>query len=108
LRGLVPRYVKNHNPGFAIRYTIGGEQKHSVPDYIVHLDDPLQLIVEVTGQTCRDKEAKTDTAEKLWVPAVNNAAEWGRWAFLEITDPWNAMDEIRDVASSADDTDPRR
>jgi len=87
--------------------SVGGEQKHYVPDSIVHLDDgrgsadPLQLIVEVTGQARPDKQAKTDTAEKLWGPAVNNAAQWGRWAFVEITDPWDAMEEIREMAGLA-------
>jgi hypothetical protein len=50
----------------------------------------------ITGQTRRDKEAKTGTAEKLWVPAVNNAAQWGRWGFVEITDPWDATGAIRE------------
>lgn len=57
--------------------------------------DPLKLILEVTGAKDRDKAAKVDTAKKLWVPAVNNAAAWGRWAFLEITDPWDAETTIR-------------
>jgi type III restriction enzyme len=30
------------------------------------------------------KEAKVETAKTMWVPAVNNAGTFGRWAFLEI------------------------
>ena len=55
----------------------------------------LNLIIEVTGEKKRDKEAKVRTAKDLWVPAVNNHGGFGRWAFLEITDPWNAQTEIR-------------
>ena len=34
----------------------------------------LNLIVEVTGEKDKEKEAKVSTAKTLWVPAVNNAA----------------------------------
>ena len=36
-----------------------------------------------------------ETARDLWVPAVNNHGRFGRWAFLEITDPWDAGNLIR-------------
>lgn len=29
------------------------------------------------------------------IPAVNNHAAYGRWAFVEITDPWDAKNTIR-------------
>jgi type III restriction enzyme len=35
------------------------------------------------------------TATDLWVPAVNNWGGLGRWAFIEITDPWDAENLIR-------------
>ena len=35
------------------------------------------------------------TAKNLWVPAVNNDGGLGRWAFVEITDPWDAQNLIR-------------
>ena len=31
----------------------------------------------------------------LWVPAINNHGGFGRWAFIEITDPWGAKNTIR-------------
>jgi type III restriction enzyme len=34
-------------------------------------------------------------AQTLWVPAVNNAGTWGRWASVEIRDPWNSQSIIR-------------
>ena len=98
----VIRYVKNQNLGFTIPYTIQGQQKNYYPDFIVHIDnghgpnDPLRLIIEVTGKGDKKKEAKVSTAQDLWVPAVNNAGQWGRWDVLEIKDPWDAATKIRE------------
>ena len=97
----VIRYVKNHNLGFTIPYTLNGEEKNYIPDFIACIDDGhgpddlLNLIVEVTGEKKKDKAAKVATARTLWVPAVNNHGGFGRWAFLEIDDPWNAQNAIR-------------
>ena len=93
-------YVKNFQLGFNIPYTLDGEERNYLPDYIVRLndghdkDDLLNLIVEVTGERKKDKAAKAATARTLWIPAVNNHAAYGRWAFLEITDPWDAKNTI--------------
>jgi len=57
--------------------------------------EPLNLIIEVSGEPKPDKAAKVETARTLWVPAVNNDARFGRWAFLEISDPWDAKNTIR-------------
>ena len=97
----VIRYVKNHNLGFTIPYTLNGEEKNYIPDFIACIDDGhgpddlLNLIVEVTGEKKKDKAAKVATARTLWVPAVNNHGGFGRWAFLEIADPWDAQNLIR-------------
>lgn len=93
-------YVKNHNLGFTIPYTVDGRERNYIPDFIAHVRRPdgalINLIVEVTGEKKEDKLAKTSTAKTLWVPAINNHGGFGRWEFLEITDPWNAVDEIRE------------
>ncbi|MBL8087473.1 MAG: DEAD/DEAH box helicase family protein [Chthonomonas sp.] len=97
----VIRYVKNQGLNFLIPYVIQGEQRNYIPDFIAVIDDgvdhgdPLNLIVEVSGAQKRDKESKVTTAETLWVPAVNNHGGLGRWAFIEITDPWDAAGAIR-------------
>jgi type III restriction enzyme len=99
-------YVKNHNLGFTIPYTINGEEHGYIPDYIVRLKLPsptgrgdggevLNLVLEVSGEARKDKAAKVATARTLWVPAVNNHGGFGRWAFLEISDPWDAKNTIR-------------
>jgi len=99
--GIVISYVKNQGLGFLIPYTVAGLDHNYMPDFIVRLDDgrgrddPLNLIVEVTGQKSKDKAAKTSTARNLWVPAINNHGAFGRWDFIEITDPWDAKNTIK-------------
>ncbi|MDH6056548.1 BPTD_3080 family restriction endonuclease [Umezakia ovalisporum] len=95
----VVSYVKNHNLGFTIPYTISGEQKNYIPDFIVRIQNghkkPLNLILEVSGEARKDKAVKVDTARSLWIPAVNNHGSLGHWEFLEISDPWDAQNTIR-------------
>jgi type III restriction enzyme len=104
-------YAKNHNLQFFIPYTLNGQQRNYIPDFLVRLDDGhgegdlLNLIVEVTGERDKEKEAKVSTAQNLWVPAVNNAGTWGRWAFIEISDPWDAAKTIRATIATAGGVD---
>jgi type III restriction enzyme len=114
-------YVKNHNLGFAIPYTMNGEERNYYPDFLARIKFPsppaslagdntpfpsplagegqgegeINLIIEVTGENKKDKAAKVSTASTLWVPAVNNHGGFGFWAFLEIQDPWDAIQAIR-------------
>ncbi len=52
----VVRYVKNENLGFTIPYTVDGNERQYVPDFIAAIDDGhgpddlLQLLIEVTGE----------------------------------------------------------
>ncbi len=97
----VIRYAKNDHLGFAIPYTLNGEEKNYIPDFITCVDDGngpsdlLNVIVEVTGEKKKDKAAKVATARALWTPAINNHGGFGRWAFLEVADPWDAQNLIR-------------
>jgi type III restriction enzyme len=97
----VIRYVKNHNLSFTIPYTLNGEEKNYIPDFIACVNDGygpsdlLNLIVEVTGEKKKDKAAKVASARTLWVPAINNHGGFGRWAFIEVADPWDAENTIR-------------
>jgi type III restriction enzyme len=107
----VARYVKNQSLGFTIPYTLNGEEKQYYPDFIaciadassrsVRLQPDLNLIVEVTGEARKDKAAKVATARTLWVPAVNNHGGFGRWAFVEVTDPWDVERTIRAATQMA-------
>ncbi|MFH1619340.1 MAG: hypothetical protein ABIG11_05490 [bacterium] len=48
----------------------------------------------------KDKTAKVQTAKTLWIPAVNNHGGFGRWAFLEINDPWGAEKSSRNFPAN--------
>jgi type III restriction enzyme len=95
-------YVKNQSLGFSIPYIHEGTPHNYYPDYIVRVDDgcgaqdPLNLVVEISGQELEQKEAKIDTARKPWAPAVNAEGRFGRWAFLEITDPDDSQRTLRE------------
>ena len=97
----VVRYVKNQSLGFTIPYALNGTERQYVPDFIACVDDGhgpadlLNLIIEVSGEGRKDKATKVATARTLWVPAVNNHGGYGRWAFVEVTDPWDAEQTIR-------------
>jgi type III restriction enzyme len=110
----VHSYVKNHNVGFTIPYTINGEEKNYYPDFIVRIDDGhgqedlLNLIIEVTGEKKKDKAAKVETARALWVPAINNHGGFGRWAFLEIDDPWDSINAINRFVASCKSNDNKQ
>jgi len=94
-------YVKNEGLGFTIPYTLGGRDRSYYPDFIVRLNDggeePLNLILEITGMARKDKEAKRAAMNDMWTPAVNNDGRFGRWGFLEVTDPWNLRSTLQGV-----------
>lgn len=43
----------------------------------------------------KSKAGKIATTRKFWIPAVKNCRGFGRWAFIEISDPWDAEITIR-------------
>ncbi len=95
----VAAYVKNDHLGFVIPYTLDGEQRSYLPDFLVRArvaegDTPLTLVVEVSGATRRDKTEKVRTARDLWLPAVNAHGGFGRWRFLEIRDPYDCRQDL--------------
>lgn len=102
----VVAYVKNERLGLAIPYTVDGDERNYYPDFVARVRDGhgetdlFNLLVEVTGEKKKDKEAKVATARTLWVPSVNNHGGFGRWGFVELTDPWNAKVSIRNALRS--------
>jgi type III restriction enzyme len=99
----VVAYAKNQGVNFKIPYTFEGRPGNYVPDFLIRLRDPdstgpddlLTLVLEVTGEARPAKKVKVAAAEHLWAEAVNNWGGLGRWAFLEVTDPWDAGNLIR-------------
>lgn len=97
-------YVKNQGLGLQIPYSFEGGSANYIPDFVVRIDDgreaPLNVLLEVTGEKKKDKAAKVATAQTLWVPAVNAHGGFGRWAFLEVSDPWDAANLLRSSFSA--------
>ncbi|MBH0114370.1 DEAD/DEAH box helicase family protein [Novosphingobium sp. YJ-S2-02] len=93
-------WVKNHNLGFEVPYTAGGEARRYRPDFILQLNDgqgedaPLNLVVEIKGERDEDDKDKAETMRTLWIPGVNNLGTQGRWAFAEFTDVWTIKTEF--------------
>jgi type III restriction enzyme len=103
-------YVKNQSLGFSIPYVLEGDERSYLPDFIVRIksensDEILSLVLEVSGEKRKDKAAKVETAKNLWVPAVNNNGAFGKWAFIEITDPWDSKNLIRAFLSNLNENE---
>ena len=95
-------YVKNNGLGFELPYAFMGDERLYRPDFIVQIDDgragPLNVVVEIKGFRGPDAEAKRDTLDRLWLPAVNNDGRWGRWATAEIVAPDGITDAFVEQA----------
>jgi type III restriction enzyme len=99
----VVSYAKNQGLQLKIPYSYEGRAANYVPDFLIRLrdresrggDDLLTLLLEVSGEAKKEKQAKVSVAAELWIPAVNNWGGLGRWAFLEVTHMENAADLIR-------------
>ncbi len=87
-------------------YSLNAEARNYLPDFIACIDDGhgrdnlLNVLIEVTGEQKKDKAAKVTAARTLWILGVNNHGGVGRWDFVEIDDPWNAMTTIRGLVES--------
>jgi type III restriction enzyme len=92
-------YVKNQSLGFTIPYEHSGVAHQYTPDFIVKLEMPdksiVNLLLEVTGKKDDKKVMKIKTAREFWVPAVNNADKFGKWAVLEVQDIHETQNLIR-------------
>lgn len=99
----VARWVKNDHLGFVIPYRKRNIQARYFPDFMVVLDNGLQLIVEVKGQYDDDADVKAKAAQR-WVDAVNRLGEHGRWAYVVVEDPQKLGGAIDDVASATWDS----
>lgn len=83
---------KKSTPQLALQFGGGVRQQQNE---IVNEIRFLTLLLEVSGEANKAKQAKVDTARDTWLPAVNNWDGLGRWAFLEVTYMENAADLIR-------------
>ncbi|PJK28317.1 BPTD_3080 family restriction endonuclease [Minwuia thermotolerans] len=94
----VMAYVKNQGLGLEVPYRYGSGQRTYIPDFVVRIDDgrgaddPLNLVVEISGYPKGDKAEKVSTMNTYWVPGVNNLGSHGRWAFAEFTEVFEIDD----------------
>lgn len=70
-----------------------------MPDILTRISrrdrEPLNVLVQVTGEKRKDEQVKVDTARTLWVPAVNTVGRFSEWTFYRVTDPWNTENDLR-------------
>jgi len=91
----VRAFVKNDHLGFSIPYVHKGRSHSYVPDFLVRLvrqdkaDVERTLIIEVSGsqKSPGPTQQKATTARDSWCVAVNNHGGFGRWGYIEMTDP---------------------
>jgi type III restriction enzyme len=104
----VVTYVKNDHLGFAIPYVHKGRSHSYIPDFLVRLkkhdeiDVERTLIIEVSGsqKSPGPTQQKATTARDSWCVAVNNHGGWGRWGYIEMTDPNQFQVRLADAIQS--------
>ncbi len=87
--------MKNDHLGFTIPYVHEGRSHSYVPDFLVGssrataTDVERTLIIEVSGsqKSPGPDQGEGDTARDSWCAAVNNHGGFGRWGYIEMTDP---------------------
>jgi type III restriction enzyme len=67
-------------------------------------DNLLRLVVEVKGYRGEDAKDKKAAMETRWLPGINAAGQFGRWAFAEFTDVFAMQTDFGDkVKAQFDD-----
>jgi type III restriction enzyme len=97
----VRAYVKNQGLGLEVPYRWFSETRRYLPDFILQLDDGLNLIVEIKGYRGEDAKEKRSTMDTYWIPGVNNLGTWRRWAFAEFTEVFKIETEFNKMIAAA-------
>ena len=101
-------YVKNQGLNLGVPYYLGETEKTYVPDFIVLLDDgggwddPLRVVVETKGYRREDDIDKANAIRSFWVPGVNALCRYGRWAFVELKDPFEMQTALPILAEAGE------
>ncbi|SDP61113.1 type III restriction enzyme [Pedococcus dokdonensis] len=110
----VDAYVKNDHLGFSIPYVHKGRTHSYVPDFLVRLqpldgDDLARtLIIEVSGsqKSPGPTTAKATTARDSWCASVNNHGGFGRWGYIEMTNPIDFKTQLAEAIQLLYDDGP--
>jgi len=84
--GQVICYARNDHLEFSIPYEFYSNPYVYEPDFIVRLQNALNLVLEIKGHEPDQTEAKHQACRR-WIEAVNNWGKLGRWDFLVCRDP---------------------
>lgn len=100
-------YVKNHFLDFRIPYMADTEEHYYMPDFIAVCTTPkgeeVNLVIEISGfsnDKLGHKDEKRFYTENYWLPAVNGLKDYGRWAFIEVTDIDNIRASLKEKIKS--------
>ena len=101
----VAAYVKNDHLGFTVPYVHKGRTHNYLPDFLVRLNRAAgeefdrTLIIEVSGshKSPGPTQAKATTARNSWCVAVNNHGGFGRWGYVEMTQPLQFKPRLADA-----------
>jgi type III restriction enzyme len=108
LNANVESYVKNDHLGFTIPYVHKGRTHSYLPDFLVRLRRhngeafDRTLIIEVSGsrKSPGSTQAKATTARDSWCASVNNHGGFGRWGYVEMTNPLSFKVRLADSIQS--------
>ncbi|KQU67585.1 BPTD_3080 family restriction endonuclease [Phycicoccus sp. Root101] len=101
----VEAYAKNDHLGFSIPYVHKGRTHSYVPDFLARLqpldgDDLARtLVIEVSGsqKSPGPTTAKATTARDSWCASVNNHGGFGRWGYIEMTNPLDFKTQLAEA-----------
>ena len=91
--GLVRCYARNDRLEFNLPWELYGNPRVYEPDFIVKLEDGLDVVLEVKGRPDAEADAKHQAA-KRWISAVNHWGQLGEWDFLDCRNPQSLGREI--------------
>lgn len=90
---VVECYVRNDHLGLSIPYEYTGVSHIYEPDFIVRLQNGVNLILEIKGFE-PDQAVVKHEAAKRWVSAVNNWGQLKQWGFYVCKDPQRLRYEL--------------
>ena len=96
----VTSWVKNDHLGFEIFYSYLGGIRRYRPDFLVRLNNGINLILETKGQVTDQDQAKQKALQE-WVQAVTEHGGFGKWCAHMVTEPHEINEVLAELADNA-------
>lgn len=96
----VEAWVKNDHLGYEILYIWQGVVKKYRPDFLIHLLNGVNLVLEVKGQDTHENRSKRQFLGE-WITAVNEHGGFGVWAADVVLKPKEVPGIVQKYAKSA-------